>query len=77
MATSKPIFSDKEMKVLQLVAAGKSYKEIAEEMEISVNTVKAFRARIGFKLRGTGMRLRDLQEVLPGLIDEDGNLKIF
>lgn len=42
--------SDREMQVLQLIAAGKTVSEIAEEISLSVNTISTYRARILEKL---------------------------
>ncbi len=44
------ILSDREMQVLQLIAAGKTVSEIAEEISLSVNTISTYRARILEKL---------------------------
>jgi two-component system, NarL family, invasion response regulator UvrY len=42
--------SDREFQVLRLLAAGKTVKEIAESLSISVKTVSTYRARILEKL---------------------------
>jgi two-component system, NarL family, invasion response regulator UvrY len=42
--------SDREMQVLQQIAAGKTVSEIAEEISLSVNTVSTYRSRILEKL---------------------------
>lgn len=42
----KQILSGREVEVLTLVASGKSSKEIALEFDVSVRTVKTYRARI-------------------------------
>jgi DNA-binding NarL/FixJ family response regulator len=38
--------SDREFQVLRLIAAGKSVKEIAAELYLSVKTVSTYRARL-------------------------------
>ncbi|HEX6159004.1 MAG TPA: response regulator transcription factor [Thermoanaerobaculia bacterium] len=38
--------SEREMEVLQLIGAGKSLKEIAAQMEVSVKSVSTYRARV-------------------------------
>ena len=38
--------SEREMEVLQLIGAGKSLKEIAAQMELSVKSVSTYRARL-------------------------------
>jgi two-component system invasion response regulator UvrY len=43
--------SDREMQVLQRIAAGKTVSEIAEEIFLSVNTISTYRARILEKLQ--------------------------
>jgi two-component system, NarL family, invasion response regulator UvrY len=51
--TDKPIheiLSDREYQVMHMIATGKSVKEIAEELELSVKTVSTYRARILTKL---------------------------
>ncbi|HKC67410.1 MAG TPA: LuxR C-terminal-related transcriptional regulator, partial [Bacteroidia bacterium] len=53
---AKPInelLSDREMQVLQLIAAGKSVGAIAEEISLSVNTISTYRTRILEKLNLT------------------------
>jgi two-component system invasion response regulator UvrY len=52
----KPIhelLSDREFQVLQSIASGKSVKQIAEELSLSVKTVSTYRTRI---LEKTGMK---------------------
>lgn len=43
--------SDREMQVLQRIAAGKTVSEIAEEIFLSVNTISTYRSRILEKLQ--------------------------
>ncbi len=43
---SHEALSDREFQVLQMIAAGRSVKEIAEELALSVKTVSTYRARI-------------------------------
>ena len=40
------LLSDREFQVLRMIASGKSVKEIAEELSLSVKTVSTYRARI-------------------------------
>ncbi len=42
--------SDRELQVLQLIGAGKTVSEVAEEISLSVNTISTYRARILEKL---------------------------
>lgn len=52
----KPIhemLSDREFQVLRMIASGKTVKEIADEIALSVKTVSTYRARILLK---TGMK---------------------
>jgi LuxR family maltose regulon positive regulatory protein len=42
--------SDREIEVLRLLAAGLSYREIAEELYVSINTIKAHAKNIYSKL---------------------------
>lgn len=42
--------SEQELAVLKAVAEGKSYKEIADDMSVSVKTVETYRARLARKL---------------------------
>jgi two-component system, NarL family, invasion response regulator UvrY len=44
------LLSDRELEVLQLIAAGKAVSEIAEVLSLSVNTISTYRARILEKL---------------------------
>lgn len=51
--TDRPVhevLSDREYQVMHMIATGKSVKEIAEELELSVKTVSTYRARILTKL---------------------------
>lgn len=43
--------SDRELEVLQLIAAGKAVSEIADALSLSVNTISTYRARILEKLK--------------------------
>lgn len=47
--------SDRELQVLSMIGTGKAVKEIAEELHLSANTVRTYRARILEKIgvRGT------------------------
>jgi two-component system invasion response regulator UvrY len=47
------LLSDREFQVLRMIAAGKSVKEISEDLSLSVKTVSTYRARI---LEKTGMK---------------------
>jgi two-component system response regulator NreC len=49
------VLSDREQQVLTMVAYGHTYKEIAEQLELSVKTVETYRTRLGEKL---GLRSR-------------------
>jgi DNA-binding NarL/FixJ family response regulator len=45
------ILSDREFQVLRLIAAGKTSKEIAEDLALSAATISTYRARILEKMR--------------------------
>jgi two-component system invasion response regulator UvrY len=47
------LLSDREFQVLRMIASGKSVKNIAEELSLSVKTVSTYRARI---LEKSGMK---------------------
>jgi two-component system invasion response regulator UvrY len=47
------LLSDREFQVLRMLAAGKTVKEIADEIALSVKTISTYRARIRTK---TGLR---------------------
>jgi len=47
------LLSDREFQVLRMIASGKTVKQIAEEIALSVKTVSTYRARI---LEKTGMK---------------------
>ena len=47
------LLSDREFQVLRMIASGKTVKEIADEIALSVKTVSTYRARI---LEKTGMK---------------------
>ncbi len=49
------ILSERERQVLTMVAYGHTYKEIADELNVSVKTVETYRTRLGEKL---GLRSR-------------------
>ncbi len=52
-SSEKPLnelLSDRELQVLQLIAAGKTVGNIADEISLSVNTISTYRARILEKL---------------------------
>lgn len=44
------LLSDREMQVFQLLASGKTVSEIGDEIQLSVNTISTYRARILEKL---------------------------
>jgi two-component system invasion response regulator UvrY len=47
------LLSDREFQVLRMIASGKTVKDIAEELSLSVKTVSTYRARL---LEKTGMK---------------------
>jgi len=47
------LLSDREFQVLRMIASGKSVKDIAEELSLSVKTVSTYRARV---LEKSGMK---------------------
>lgn len=48
--TMEPVVTERELDFLKGLAAGKSYKEIADEMSLSVKSVEAYRARLVKKI---------------------------
>ena len=63
--------SPKETEVLQLIAEGKSSKEIALELDISVRTVEAHRGNIMKKLKISGVAELTKYAIRHGLIAID------
>ena len=53
--------SERELEVLRLLSAGLSYREIAEELYVSINTVKAHAKNIYSKL-GVHGRMQAAQQ---------------
>jgi len=52
--TDKPAYeslSDREYQVLRMIASGKTVKEIADELSLSMKTISTYRTRILEKLR--------------------------
>lgn len=52
-SASKPtheLLSDREFEVMQLIATGKSVREIAEQLSLSINTINTYRMRIFEKM---------------------------
>ena len=47
---------DREYEVLRLIALGKTIKEIADKLSLSVKTISTYRARILQKLKRKSMR---------------------
>jgi len=47
------LLSDREFQVLRMIASGKTVKEVADELSLSVKTVSTYRSRI---LEKTGMK---------------------
>jgi DNA-binding NarL/FixJ family response regulator len=58
--------SNREDQVLRMIGAGKTVREIADEMSLSVKTISTFRARILHK-----MRLRNNAELTQYAIQHD------
>ena len=52
-APAHELLSDREFQVLRMIGAGKTVKDIADELSLSVKTVSTYRSRI---LEKTGMR---------------------
>lgn len=44
------LLSDREFEVMQLIATGKSVREIAEQLSLSINTINTYRMRIFEKM---------------------------
>ena len=49
-ATPHETLSNRELEVLRLIAAGKTFKEVAAELHLSENTIATYRMRISQKL---------------------------
>ncbi|MDX8338967.1 response regulator transcription factor [Draconibacterium sp. IB214405] len=64
--------SEREIDVLKLLATGKSNKEIAEQLFISVHTVISHRKNISSKLGVKSTAALVIYAVANGLIDVDG-----
>ena len=67
------LLSDREIEVLKLVGQGKSNKEIAIDLEISVNTVKVHIGRIFQKINVTSRTEATLFAIEHGIIKSPGN----
>ena len=67
------MLSDREIEVLKLVGQGKSNKEIAIDLEISVNTVKVHIGRIFQKINVTSRTEATLFAIEHGIIKSPGN----
>jgi DNA-binding NarL/FixJ family response regulator len=48
--TSRPVLTDREIELVQLVARGYSNKEIAVQLDVTVKTVETYKARVMEKL---------------------------
>ncbi len=68
---SDSILSDREIEVVQLVALGKTNREISEELHISTHTVITHRKNITTKLGIKTIAGIAVYAVLNGLIDPD------
>ncbi len=64
--TAQELLSDREMQVLQLIGAGKTVSEIAEQISLSVNTISTYRARLLEKLS-----LKNNAELIRYAIDHE------
>ena len=70
------LLSDREIEVLQLVGQGKSNKEIAVDLNISVNTVKVHIGNIFQKINVTSRTEATLFAIEHGIIKSPGNQTI-
>jgi DNA-binding NarL/FixJ family response regulator len=61
--------SDREMEVVKQIAQGKTYKEIAEELGLTFETVKTYAARIRRKLQVTSKIKIALWAIENGVVD--------
>lgn len=50
LRAAEPVLTERELDFLKGLAEGKSYKEIAEEMALSVKSIEAYRARLVKKI---------------------------
>lgn len=64
------MLSDREYQVMRMIAAGKTVKEIAADLCLSIKTVSTYRVRIFEKLRITNNAALVLYAVQNKLIDE-------
>ncbi len=62
------ILTDREFQVFNLIAAGKKLKAIAEELNLSINTVSTYRSRILTKMQMENNADLTLYAVKSGLI---------
>jgi len=67
------LLSDREIEVLRLVGQGKSNKEIAMDLDISVNTVKVHIGRIFQKINVTSRTEATLFAIEHGIIKSPAN----
>ena len=70
------LLSDREIEVLRLVGQGKSNKEIAMDLDISVNTVKVHIGNIFQKINVTSRTEATLFAIEHGIIKSPGNQTI-
>jgi len=70
--TDKPChesFSDREYQVMCMIASGKTVKEIAEEIFLSVKTISTYQARIQEKMKMKNNAELTYYAVKHGLVD--------
>ncbi len=67
------LLSDREIEVLRLVGQGKSNKEIAMDLDISVNTVKVHIGNIFQKINVTSRTEATLFAIEHGIIKSPAN----
>jgi len=62
------LFTPRELSVLYWYARGYTNREIANQLHISVSTVKSHKASISNKLLGTGIHLESLRRLSPEIL---------
>lgn len=67
--TSHESLSNRELQVLQLIASGKTIKEISSELSLSEKTVATYRSRIAEKMRLTSNVELTRYAMQHGLVD--------
>jgi hypothetical protein len=62
-------FTKRELSVLYLLSKGMSRAAVARQLNIAVSTFESHKQSINKKLAGTGIKLNDLKELSPELLE--------